>query len=54
MLRDLDGSQIELPTALGGSGRSESEKDIELAHVVQSGTLKNVAFRLRNAWYRST
>lgn len=53
MLRYLDGSRIELPTALGGSGLSESEKDIELSYVVQSGTFKNVAFRLRHAWYRN-
>ena len=53
MLRYLDGSRIELPNALGGSGRSESEKDIELSYVVQSGTFKNVALRLRHAWYRN-
>ncbi|WP_039011447.1 OprD family porin [Pseudomonas brassicacearum] len=53
MLRYLDGSHIELPTALGGRDRSESEKDIELSYVVQSGTFKNVAFRLRHAWYRN-
>ena len=53
MLRYLDGSHIELPTALGGSGLNESEKDIELSYVVQSGPLKNVALRLRHAWYRN-
>lgn len=53
MLRYLDGSQIELPTALGGEGLSESEKDVELSYVVQSGTLKGVSFRLRQAWYRN-
>ena len=53
MLRYLDGSHIELPAALGGSDRSESEKDIELSYVVQSGPLKNVALRLRHAWYRN-
>ena len=53
MLRYLDASHIELPSALGGSDRNESEKDIELSYVVQSGTFKNVAFRLRHAWYRN-
>lgn len=53
MLRYLDGSHIELPASLGGSGLNESEKDIELSYVVQSGTFKNVAVRLRHAWYRN-
>lgn len=53
MVRYLDGSHIELPEALGGSGLKESEKDVELSYVVQSGTFKNVAFRLRHAWYRN-
>lgn len=53
MLRYLNGSNIELPTALGGDGLRESEKDVELSYVVQSGTFKGVALRLRHAWYRN-
>lgn len=53
MLRYLDGSHIELPANFGGSGLKESEKDIELSYVVQSGTFKNVGLRLRHAWYRN-
>jgi hypothetical protein len=53
MLRYLDGSNIQLPTALGGDNLSESEKDVELSYVVQSGTFKGVSLRLRHAWYRN-
>ncbi len=37
----------------GGSNGSEWERDIELKYVVQSGPLKNVAVRMRNAMFRS-
>lgn len=37
----------------GGSNGSEWERDIELKYVVQSGPLKNVAVRYRNAMFRS-
>jgi hypothetical protein len=53
MLRYLQGNDIELPTRLGGDGLSESEKDIELSYVVQAGSFKNLAFRVRHAWYRN-
>ncbi|WPN32310.1 OprD family porin [Pseudomonas sp. P5_109] len=53
MVRYLEGSNIQLPTALGGDGLSESEKDVELSYVVQSGTFKGVSLRLRHAWYRN-
>ncbi|WP_447592127.1 OprD family porin [Aquipseudomonas campi] len=53
MLRYLHGSNIELPARLGGSGLTESEKDIELSYVVQSGTFKGVGLRVRHAWYRN-
>ena len=53
MLRYLRGSNIELPDRLGGSGLTESEKDIELSYVVQSGTFKGVGLRVRHAWYRN-
>jgi hypothetical protein len=53
MLRYMSGSDIQLPSVLGGDNRSESEKDIELSYVVQSGTFKGVSVRLRHAWYRN-
>ena len=37
----------------GGSNGSEWERDIELKYVVQTGPLKNVAVRMRNAMFRS-
>jgi hypothetical protein len=52
MLRYISGDNIELPTR-GGSNLTESEKDIEVSYVIQSGGLKDMAFRLRNAWYRN-
>ena len=39
--------------ALSSEFLNESEKDVELSYVVQSGPLKNVALRLRHAWYRN-
>lgn len=52
MLRYVSGDNIDLPK-LGGSDLKESEKDVELSYVVQSGTFKDVAFRVRHAWYRN-
>ncbi|WP_175651768.1 OprD family porin [Pseudomonas sp. Marseille-P9899] len=52
MLRYVSGDNIDLPK-LGGNDLKESEKDLELSYVVQSGTFKDVAFRVRHAWYRN-
>ncbi|BDM23319.1 hypothetical protein KMS_R30760 [Pseudomonas sp. LRP2-20] len=52
MLRYVRGDNIEL-AHLGGSGLSESEKDVELSYAVQQGTFKGVTLRLRHAWYRN-
>ena len=53
MVRYLEGSNIELAPRYGGSDLRESERDLELSYVVQSGTFKNLAFRVRNALYRN-
>lgn len=53
MLRYLDGRDIDLPERFGGSGLKESEKEIELSYVVQSGPFRDVAFRVRHGWYRN-
>jgi len=52
MLRYVSGDNIEL-ARFGGSNLSESEKDIEVSYVLQSGPLKDLSLRLRNAWYRN-
>jgi hypothetical protein len=52
MVRYLYGSNIDLPR-LGGSNLSESTKDLELAYVVQSGTVKGLAVRVRQNFYRN-
>ncbi|WP_317663805.1 OprD family porin [Pseudomonas sp. KU43P] len=52
MLRYVRGDNIEL-AKLGGGGLSESEKDVELAYVIQQGPFKDVTLRLRHAWYRN-
>ena len=52
-VRYLKGSHIDLPEKFGGSGRSESERDLELSYVIQSGSLKGLGFRVRNALYRN-
>ncbi|ANI15412.1 porin [Pseudomonas citronellolis] len=52
MLRYVRGDNIEL-AKFGGSGLTESEKDLELSYTVQSGSLKGVALRVRHAWYRN-
>ena len=54
MLRFMKGTNVDLPERLGGSGQSESERDLELSYVVQSGPLKNVALRVRNARYQNS
>lgn len=52
MLRYVQGNHIEL-ARFGGSNLSESEKDVELSYVVQGSSLKGLALRVRNAWYRN-
>lgn len=52
-VRYLKGSNIELPKKFGGSGLEESERDLQLSYVIQSGPLKDVALRVRNALYRN-
>ena len=50
MTRYISGDNVS--RAAGGEGK-EWERDTELKYVVQSGPLKNVAVRLRNATFRS-
>ncbi|AIR89735.1 OprD family porin [Pseudomonas cremoricolorata] len=50
LTRYVNGDNVS--RASGGEGK-EWERDIELKYVVQSGPLKNVAVRLRNASFRS-
>ncbi|MNF50983.1 Porin-like protein NicP precursor [compost metagenome] len=50
MSRYVSGDHVKLGT--GGTGK-EWERNSEIKYVVQSGALKNVAVRLRNASYRS-
>lgn len=52
MLRYVSGDNIELPK-LGGSNLKETEKDIELSYVLQGTPLKDLALRVRHAWYRN-
>ncbi|WP_205300328.1 OprD family outer membrane porin [Pantoea sp. Ap-967] len=52
MIRYMRGSDIDLPQ-LGGANLKESSKDVEVAYVVQSGPAKNLAIRLRHAFYRN-
>jgi len=52
MARYLRGDNIDLP-ALGGSNLKESSKDFELQYVVQSGPVKGLVLRLREAFYRN-
>ena len=51
MTRYVNGSHIETATVSGGK---EWERDTDIAYVVQSGPLKNVSVRLRNATFRSS
>lgn len=50
MTRYISGDNVS--RAAGGEGK-EWERDTELKYVIQSGPLKNVAVRLRNATFRS-
>lgn len=50
MTRYISGDNVSRAT--GGEGK-EWERNTELKYVVQSGPLKNVAVRLRNATFRS-
>ncbi|NQD59078.1 OprD family porin [Pseudomonas sp. CM25] len=52
MVRYLRGSNIDLPH-LGGRDLTESSKDLELSYVIQSGPAKDLAFRVRHAFYRN-
>ncbi len=50
--RYLRGDNITL--ANGASGQSEWERDLEAAYTVQSGPLKDLTFRVRQATYRNS
>jgi len=50
-LRWVHGYDIELPDSLGGKHRSETEKQLQIAYVIQSGPAKDLAFRVRHSWY---
>lgn len=50
MTRHVSGEDVELRSGAHGS---EWERNIELQYVIQSGALKNVGIRWRNAVYRS-
>ena len=54
MLRFMKGTNISLPDRLGGKNQSETERDIEIAYAIQSGSLKGLAIRLRNARYQNS
>ncbi|OLS64833.1 OprD family porin [Pseudomonas putida] len=51
MTRYINGDNVSLAN---GSEGKEWERNTELKYVVQNGTFKNVAVRLRNATYRSS
>ena len=51
MTRYVNGRHIETARVSGGK---EWERDTDIAYVVQSGPLKNVSVRLRNATFRSS
>jgi len=54
MARYIQGDQARIPTRFATHGKeSESEGGLELKYVVQDGPLKDLSFRLRNAYYRS-
>lgn len=50
--RYLRGDNISL--ANGNTGQTEWERDLEAAYTVQSGPLKNLSFRVRQATYRNS
>lgn len=54
MIRFMKGTNINLPERLGGKNQSETERDIEVAYALQSGPLKGLSFRLRNARYQNS
>lgn len=54
MLRFMRGTNVELPERLGGRDREETERYLELSYVVQSGPIKGVALRVRNARYQNS
>lgn len=49
--RWVHGYDIELPDRLGGKDRTETEKQIQLAYVIQSGPARGLALRVRHSWY---
>jgi imipenem/basic amino acid-specific outer membrane pore len=51
MVRYIKGTDFTTPT---GSDGKAWERDVEVKYVVQSGKAKDLAFRLRNAMYRSS
>ena len=51
MLRYVSGDNVAVA---GGNGGKEWERDFDLSYVIQSGPLKNVSVRLRNATFRSS
>ncbi|SFX99788.1 OprD family outer membrane porin [Azotobacter vinelandii DJ] len=51
--RYADGSHINMP-AFSASRAHESERYLELSYVIQSGPLKDMAFRVRQADYQSS
>lgn len=50
----MRGNDAELPESMGGKDRSERETQAAMTYTVQSGPMKDVAVRLRHAWYRNT
>lgn len=50
--RYLRGDNITL--ANGSTGQTEWERDLEASYVIQSGPLKNLSFRVRQATYRNS
>ncbi|TBW11467.1 OprD family porin [Azotobacter chroococcum subsp. isscasi] len=52
--RFMKGTNAELPERLGGKGREETERYLELSYVVQSGPIKGVALRVRNSRYQNS
>ncbi|WP_426117035.1 OprD family porin [Pseudomonas sp. DSP3-2-2] len=50
--RYIKGNNISL--ASGASNQNEWERDLEAAYVIQSGPMKNLSFRVRQATYRNS
>ncbi|MGE7963231.1 OprD family porin [Pseudomonas sp. NPDC089918] len=53
MLWHMRGNNIELPQRMGGSDLYERESQAQVAYVIQSGALKGLGFKVRQAWYRN-